>query len=753
MHADTLPALSAVARFPHLHQQVAAAIDAQQRRVSDCAASFIPRPDQDEAIDVAITTVSGGLIAIEGPPGAGVTSLLCALAARYNAPIWLPGDDHGMGIAALCAQLIALHNLPVALVTPGAGRDSTTLERLLTEVVAGREAQEPLVVVIDDISGDRAMPRPPPFPLTLPASVVILYGSAPGHAPPLRPIQRITLPKAGAALREQLIMVALRSGASQTQAASIADCADGSFLYAHLAARLIAQGLLNLSSLPQGLDQLYSFWWSGLEPISRRFFELIAAAGESVEPEYLSTLLDVSTDAVQRLLAPWRLLISEEGGKIRLQHSATSRWIETAGRLARAHTLYAKNLAAQAAERRYVSQGYPITQLARHIALSDAATRDSLAPSLEERTWVLAQERRTGTMEVSAHDLRWALSAAQGSTPLRLVRTAALAGTLALMARRMLPDAPSAALTETLANGAPRDLSLRRARALIDQLPNGRDKALALRRLGETCYTLRMRAPAMRMLSEALDLEIQGMPRSWRDEREELLVALARAAIAHGASHIALGITTLIAHTERRGLVDTEVVRYLLAHGEFTRAEEVAYAIGHAGSHEWALAEVAVGHARVSDPARASFIIATLKTATAIAWAHTELARDAARAGDPQAVATVQAIEHTLLRDRALSQVAQAYAEGAAGARAYDTALLIRDLELRARALIHVAELDSAIAEQALLEAARVTDSIQGEERITVIAALAAAHAALGSLDRALQAADGIPPWRSACST
>ncbi len=111
-------------------------------------------------------------------------------------------------------------------------------------------------------------------------------------------------------------------------------------------------------------------------------------------------------------------------------------------------------------------------------------------------------------------------------------------------------------------------------------------------------------------------------------------MALARAAVAIDATDTALGITAQIGHAERRGLVETEVVRWLLSHGQRTRAEEVAYAIGHLAMHEWAMAEVAVGHVRASDSARAEVVLTTLKTETAIAWALAELASDAAHRGD-----------------------------------------------------------------------------------------------------------------------
>ncbi|MFN8567770.1 MAG: hypothetical protein U0Z44_09685 [Kouleothrix sp.] len=128
---------------------------------------------------------------------------------------------------------------------------------------------------------------------------------------------------------------------------------------------------------------------------------------------------------------------------------------------------------------------------------------------------------------------------------------------------------------------------------------------MALRRLGEVCYTMRMRTSAMRMLPEALD-QVSGPSRQWRDGREETLVAFARAAITINMPQTALGITARIGHAERRGMIETEVTRWLLARGQLTRAEEVAYAIGHTAMHEWAMAEVAVGHVYAGDAARGS---------------------------------------------------------------------------------------------------------------------------------------------------
>ncbi len=360
--------------------------------------------------------------------------------------------------------------------------------------------------------------------------------------------------------------------------------------------------------------------------------------------------------------------------------------------------------------------------------------------------WVLARERYTGTHRAGAHDARWELrAAARDGPPLRLARSAALAGTLMLLARALPNDAPADAFAAAIERGGAREVTLKRVRDMLDQLPEGRDKALALRRMGEVCYALRMRAPAMRMLSEALDLEVPGLPRSWREEREETLVAFARAAIAAGFPDTALGITARIGHAERRGMIETEVVRWLLARDQRTRAEEVAYAIGHQPMHEWAMAEVAVGHARGGDRERAEVVFSTLKTETAIAWARGELACDRARRGDADALDDLMTLANPSLRDRALALAAQALVAGGEPERALLAAREAADPEVRVRALIDLALQRTPNAATALAAAADDIAAISGDERAPLIAALAAALAAFGRLDSGLQTAALLP--------
>jgi hypothetical protein len=748
MHTRPIAAMAAVAQNPQLFAQVDSAIAAQEYRFVERTTHAVPRPDQIAAIEEALASVSGGVIAIEGAPGSGITTLLCQFAASHPSALWLPSDDAGLGYEALCAQIIALAQLPVPLVPPAAGRDSTALERLLTEAMASRTSEDPLLLLIDDRHGCRARPYSPPFPLTLPDNVVVLAGITPGAKLPLRPIMRLSLPTAGEHLHAQLAQVATMAGYAPEAAERIAAYADGSFLYVRLVLGLVASAQIDMNALPVGLPDLLLHWWQHLDHTDRRLFALYAVAGEPFGVQHIAALINMDTAQIEDRLARWQCFFEDIAGRALLCHTAIHDLIahHAPAELAHAHAQLARLLQQpDGIGHGFVPQGYLIDHAARHIALSDAQTRVELGPALEQRAWIIAQERRTSSMRAAANDLMWSLSAAKDAVVLRLIRVAALAGTLTLLARSIAPDAIGAALFATIEAGGTREPALRRARTLVDQLPNGRDKALALRRLGEICYTLRMRAPAMRMLSEALDLETQGLPRSWRDEREETMVALARAAIAAGASDTALGITTLITHPERRGLIDTEVVRHLLANGEYTRAEEVAYAITHLSAHEWAMAEVAVGQARAGDQSRADEVLATLRTATAAAWVVSELASDAARSGDSAATARVRVIQNAALRDRALAQIVQAFAISHRLADALAAASEIDDVQIRARALATAAEANPGHAEQLLAEAARTALAITGEEQLAFLALLAATHAAVGWLDHAMQTAEQLP--------
>jgi hypothetical protein len=744
-------ALAAIDAYPHLRRQVAPALEAQARRVAERAAHFIPRPAVVKALDERIHTTSGGLIAIEGAPGSGTTALLCHLAATRPYPLWLTEDDADGGLEALCAQLLALHGLAAPLIPPAAGRDATTLERLLAEAAARRQPGDPLVVLIDRVPDERDAPMPPPFPAAIPPGAIIVLACSPkakltGHLS-----DRVVMPFRGVRMERRLAQAAVQLGRSPEAAKEIAAAADGSFLYVRLAIGLLETEFLRSGALPQGLAALHLAWWDQLDRLGRRIAALLAAASEPLELALLAAAAGVEQAEARRHLLRWRTLL-EFDERARFYHTATRAFVaERAGDdVASAHAAYvalARERSGGQLENLSISaDSYLVRQIARHVALSGPTLRPGAVPELAGRAWVRARERHAGDLRAAARDAAWELrAAARDGPPLRLARSAVLAGTLALLARSISPDALAETFLETLARGVARDETLRRAREMLDQLPENHDKALALRRLGEVCYAQGMRAPAMRMLSEALDLEAPGLPRVWRDEREETLVAFARAAVAIDATDTALGITARIGHAERRGMIETEVVRWLLARGQRTRAEEVAYAIGHQPMHEWAMAEVSVGHVRAGDAARAEVVLSTLRTETAISWALAELAGDAAHRGDPHAIERVTALPNQRLRDRSLALVAQALAAGGEPDLAMRAARTAEDREVRARALIDLALPRPPNAQAALDHAAADIAALASDDRAPLVAALAAAQAANGQVAVGLATAASLP--------
>jgi hypothetical protein len=738
-----VPALDAPNRLPGLRRQTAPALLALRQRVAARLNPAAPRPDALAALEARIREASGGVVALEGPPGSGATTLLCALAARRPWPIWLPEDDAGLGLEALCAQVIALHDLPLPLVPPAAGRDGAALERLLAAAAATRAPADPLAVLIGRAPEADAYPGPPRWPAVVPPGVTLVWACARAADLPLPAAAAFDLLRHAAPA--ELRAAALAHNCPDELAPAVAAASNGSFLYVALASGLLRSGPLRRRTLPPDTDALLEICWRGLGVAGRRLLAVLAAAGEPLLAARCAELAGLDAAEIARLAHRWRPLLDIRDGRLALAHPAIRRFV--AGRsgdaLAGAHAAFV-NLARARCEGRFErldsrADADLARTLARHAALSDRVTRVTTLPALASRAWVLAQERRTGGFCAAAEDAAWELRiAAQEGHPARLIRAAALAGSLAALGRSLPAEALAEAFGAALARGMPREAVLREVRALIDQLADGRGKAVVLRRLGEACHEHRLRAVALRMLSEALDLEAPGLPRSWREQREETLAAFARAAVVAGAPHIALGITVQINHAERRGLIETEVVRWLLGQGQLSRAEEVALAIGHESMHEWAMAEVAVAQARAGHLLRAEEVLSTLKTETAVAWARSELACDAARAGDAATALRLAQAPTPHLRDEALAAVARALVEGGRPEAALEVAGGIAAREVRAQALIDLGSPEAL---------ARATADVAalGDDRLSLVVALAAALAAHGDTPGALAAAALLP--------
>jgi len=754
-------AFAALEQFPALRDAVAASLRRQRAHAAACLAAYAERPRLVAAITAAARGPRGGLISVVGPPGSGVTSLLAALAARHPWPLWLP-DSAPDGLAACYAQLVALHRPSIPLLDPTAASDPAALEQLLSEAAATAPGPAPIVLLIDalDPPGQPLGPGPVPLPAELPPGVVLLLGGTPGAPLPYPLLASFQLPDAD----PDLLAVQARALAAQrcppAWVEPLCDAAAGNFLYLRLALAALRAGTLALHGLPAGLTALLEHWWAQLAPAEQRLAALLAAAAE---PLPLSLALELVGSDPQATLAHWanRGLIDLEPQAASpaadgpsapaeplacFTHRALAAFV---GQVAPA-ALDAAHADLAAARLRHAigapdaSARYLERQFARHAALAPGGLAQQALPGLISRDWLRAHERRAG-LAGARDDARWELrAAATAATPLRLVRAAACVGLLTTRSRSLTPAAAAEALQVALQHHG-REPTLKRVLESVERLPDGYAKATVLRRLGEVCYAAGMRSAAMRLLSRALDLEENPTSRAWRDTREALLVALASAALKLDAVDVALAIAERIEHRERRAMLETQVVRQLLATGALERAQRLARAVLHESMGAWARAEVAVALSRHGDP-RGALMLQEISLETVAAWAQIELACDEVLRDEAAARRRIDALPTQGQRDRGLARLARTLAAAGDEGAALAAAEAIVGVDSRVAALIDLRlNLEGLVATLALERATRDIGAVTGDERTPLVAALAAALAALGRHDQALAVAHRLP--------
>jgi tetratricopeptide (TPR) repeat protein len=753
------PALTAVEKLPLLWQQAQQSLALQAMRIRERTSSFVARPTVVEKLDQAIAKLESGLIRLEGPPGSGVTSLLCHLASTRPYPFWLIDDDAGQGAAGLAAQLIALYNLPVQLIAPAIHNDARILEELLAEAVSYKTDDGPLVILIDAVSEASQSLRPIPvvFPFQLPKGVIVVYGCNPANTTPLAAAAQVSLDQ----IEETLDLSRLegRLPSSQNVRQVLFKESHGNFLYLRFVEALIQNGLLKRDQLPPDLESLHRLWWKNLDELEKRFAVLLAASGEPLPHDLCCELLGADPSA---FLRKWKRFIqiteleSEEEQVVcySLYHSLTRSFLSRQARkqLTDVHGQIAALVQEEvlgdrprdvlrpiSSQRSWYAGTYLLNSFARHSFWGPLHVRTSILPVVAGRPWVRLQQRH-GTAISAAQDVAWELWGAiiDGSLG-RLARSTFLAGSLATLARSLPTDAPADALTLML-DTPERDAVLKRILAICEQLPDGREKAALLRRLGEVCYVeRRMRTTAMRLLSQAIDLEAQVPSKAWRDGREQLLMTLALSTLAEGHWKEALEIVPLISHTERRGMVETEVVRRLILQHDLARAELVAHAIIHDNMRAWAQAEIAVAQAQSDDFDGAESLLANITLETANAWANIEIACYEARSNEEAAKRRISQLSSMHQQDRGRARLAQALAQFAKDGDALTMAEQIEDVAERVTALLGLRlSLEGLVAMLALEQATAVISSLTGDDRVPLIAALAEAHAALGRSERAI---------------
>jgi tetratricopeptide (TPR) repeat protein len=755
-------AYAALEAFPALHAEVSASLQRQAARAVACLGRATERPRLLAAVERAAADPRGGIVTIQGPPGSGVTSLIVALAARHAMPLWLADDDPA-GLPALYAQIIALRRPGIALIDPALLTDPTAFARLLAEV-AGQPGP-PLTLLIDMPAPDvpPARPTPPLIPGDLPPGVTLIVGCAPGCALPEAPRLRLCLPDDDPDYETVAAGAMDAAGCDPATTARLIRASGGSLLYLDLAAAWLADGLIDPSAPPGGLAGLLDCWWQQLDSAGRRLAHLLAAAGEPlplpIAAELLGTdpeplllrweslrLIDLAVQAAprdpDRVPGPPLLLAT-------FAHSALRGLLAggTYGDLEQAHgdlaALAMSQIADSALDAASLTGSYLVRQAARHAALGPPDKRAARLALVTARERVRGHERQA-SLDAAHRDAAWEMWAASAGPPLRSVRAAALAGTLATRARTLNGDSAVEALAAGFERGG-REAALKRVIDLVERLPDGMGKAQILRRLGETCYGARMRSSAMRLLSRALDLEANPVSRGWREQREQLFVALAAAAIGRGDTVVALAIGERIEHLERRAMVETQVTRRLIAAGDLDRARRVARGILHESMGAWARAEVAVALTRAGD-ARGAMILEEITLETVVAWAQIELACDLAARDDRAARVRIDALPTPGQRDRGLARLAHALALAEKDGDALAAAEQIGAVETRVAALLDLRlTLDGLVAMLALERATNDIGGITGDDRAPLLASLAAAHAAIGRREDALRITEQLP--------
>ncbi|WP_129631561.1 hypothetical protein [Candidatus Oscillochloris fontis] len=754
MMTSLLPqAFAALESFPALHAEVAPTLQRQAARAVAALSRALPRPTLLESLQHACADPAGGLVVLEGAPGTGVTSLLVALAAQQPFPLWL-ADDEPLGLAALYAQIIALWRPGLPLIDPAALTDPMALDRLLGEALAS--AGQPLVLLIDlpNPHAPPTSPFPPIVPGEIPAGLTVVVGCVPGTPLPSVPRLRLTLPAADpdmVALSAQIL-----ADVEETQRSAVIHAAQGNLLYLRLALCWHESGSLDLRSPPLGLEGLLGLWWQSLDSSAQQVALLLAAAAEPLPLLVIAEL--VQTDP-EPLLSGWESLElidltmqAGSDGPLFLASLAHPAFAPLIAKLAGDDRLSASHDALAALALHHLSR--PINQatpglrylarnLARHAALGPPSERATRLAQVTSHEWV-RNHSRLASLADAQRDAAWELHAAASGPIVRLIRAATLTGMLATRARSLDADSAVAALTLGLEQGS-RDAALKRVTELVERLPDGMDKAQILRRLGEICYAGRMRTSAMRLLSRALDLEANPTSPTWREQREQLFVALAQAAISLEAITVALQIAERIEHLERRAMVETQVVRHLIATGDLAQARRVAHGVLHEGMGAWARAEVGVALVRAGDQ-RGSMILEEISLETVRAWAEIELACDLAARDDRAAWARIEALPSPGQRDRGLARLAHALALAEKDGDALAAAEQISAVESRVAALLDLrVTLDGLVAMLALERATSDIGSLTGDDRAPLLAALAAAHALIGRREAALTITAQLP--------
>lgn len=316
---------------------------ADQRRnfqplIEERTRQFTGRGEIFDAIGAFAGVNRSGYFAIVADSGLGKTALAAEIARRRNAISFFASASENRASTAqclnhLCAETIGRFQLDHEFLPVRSGTDAGFLMELLDRAVAA--SATPVWLVIDALDETDWQPgsNPLALPERLPAGVFVVLTHRPGTvtlatAPGVRKVEYPLTRDSDLQIRDverflhaRLDALAARvPGLHSGIAAKLAKSAAGNFLYLTFLLADIEEGLrtpamLDSQALPTGLEAYYEQLWAAAGDRDTTVIELICAAFEPVNSEWLGALSGRDRHAVDRLLKPWRRVVTQDPGK------------------------------------------------------------------------------------------------------------------------------------------------------------------------------------------------------------------------------------------------------------------------------------------------------------------------------------------------------------------------------------------------------------------------------------------------------
>lgn len=309
---------------------------------------FVGREAVFAAIDRFIAGHPRGYLVVRGEPGIGKSAIAAQLIKSNGYVYHFNNRAQSVGtprafLRNICAQLIAVYDLPVAVLPPEADQDSGFLVHLLTQVRA--KSRQRCVIVIDALDEVDTTGSPPGanvlyLPPILPEGVFVVAFSRPVTLPLRLDCEHATLdlnPQSPENMQDvrDLIAAACTQPGVQTylnaHSLSPAEFTDrlghksqGNFMYLRLVLADIEQGRYadrDLTTFPTGLTNYYDDHWRRIRGSDEDAWfayklpvlTVLAAAHEPISIAQIAAFAQISQRGrVRAVLDEWRAFIHEQ---------------------------------------------------------------------------------------------------------------------------------------------------------------------------------------------------------------------------------------------------------------------------------------------------------------------------------------------------------------------------------------------------------------------------------------------------------